>query len=130
MFKSIRNFFNNAEQLNWENNSPKTNSACDPLQTIKAQIATGVRQGMIYRKVFVDTKILSQMNVSPNDFYWEKPETDLSQMYQAIQAATEMGYYFTVVSPVPWKRVLLIDIRQIPIRYIQNEWSNNRDWTH
>lgn len=128
MFKSIFNFFNNAEPLNWENNNPKKNSAYDPLQAIKAQIATDVRQGMICRKVFVDTKILSQMNVSPNDFYWEKPETDLSQMYQAIQAATEMGYYFTVVSPLPWKRVLLIDIRQIPIRYIQNEWSNNRDW--
>ncbi|MBF0786133.1 hypothetical protein E4T80_11755 [Muribacter muris] len=129
MITSILKLFKSDEPFNWKNHQSYQKSACDPLQDIKAQITSNIQQGLVYRKAFIDTKLLNQLNVSPNDSYWETPETDLTQMYQAIQAATEIGYYFTIVSPTPWKRVLLVDIRQIPIRYIQNEWSNNQDWS-
>lgn len=128
MIKTVFNFFNK-EFSDWNGQIQANNSKYDPLEEIKSQIAAKTHQGIIYRKTFVDIKILRQMNISPNEFYWEKPETDLVQMYQTIQAATEMGYYFTIVTPTPWKRVLLIDLNQIPIRFIKNEWSNNQDWS-
>lgn len=128
MITSIFNLFKNGEYADWEGKK-NTGQKHDPLSDIKTQIAAHIKTGWAYRQVFINQSVMSQINASDSEPYWEKPETDIALMYQAIQAATEMGYYFTVVSPKPWKHVLLVDIRQIPLRYIQAEWSDNKDWS-